>query len=224
MSQKTDEFLKKLVPIVQAEYTKRVNSNQPWVLPSVCIAQAALETGWGGSSLMMKANALFGIKAGRSWKGKIYSAKTKECYDGVNYTTITDAFRAYNNIAESISDYYNLICTSPRYQKAVRNTDPLSAITAIKNGGYATSPNYIPNVYNIVKGYNLTQYDKTITGVVTTPITTPNTTGKVSDIVIRYLAEGVIANKFGNGEVRKANLGPLYNDVQLMVNKILKGG
>ena len=135
MSQKTDEFLKKVAPIVQAEYTKRVKNNEPWVLPSVCLAQAALETGWGGSSLMMKANALFGIKAGQSWKGKVYNAKTKECYDGVNYTTITDAFRAYNDIAESVNDYYNLICTSSRYQMAVRNSDPLSAITAIKNGG-----------------------------------------------------------------------------------------
>lgn len=220
MSQKTDDFLKKVAPIVQQVYKER-KAKGKWVLPSVCLAQAALETGWGSSGLMMKANALFGIKAGQSWKGKVYNAKTKECYDGVNYTTITDSFRAYDDIVESINDYYDLITTSARYSLAVNNPDPLSAITAIKNGGYATSPNYIPNVYNIVKGYNLTQYDNVTTG--TAPVA-PTTSGQVSDAVIRYLAEGVIAKKFGDGDVRKANLGPLYDRVQMMVNQILKGG
>ena len=89
---------------------------------------------------MTKANAFFGIKAGSSWKGKVYSSKTNECYDGKTYTQITAAFRAYDSPEESVADYYNLICGSSRYAGAVNNGNAESAITAIKNGGYATSP------------------------------------------------------------------------------------
>ena len=44
------------------------------VLASLTIAQAILESGWGKSGLTVKGNALFGIKAGKSWSGKVYSA------------------------------------------------------------------------------------------------------------------------------------------------------
>ena len=148
-------FIAKLAAIARKEYLTR----DKWVLPSVCIAQAALETGWGTSGLMTKANAFFGIKAGSSWKGKVYSSKTNECYDGKTYTQITAAFRAYDSLEESVADYYNLICGSSRYAGAVNNGNAESAITAIKNGGYATSPTYIKNVMNIINSYNLTQYD-----------------------------------------------------------------
>lgn len=46
-------FIAKLAAIARKEYLTR----DKWVLPSVCIAQAALETGWGTSGLMTKANA-----------------------------------------------------------------------------------------------------------------------------------------------------------------------
>lgn len=148
-------FISNLAALAQAERKKR----EKWVLPSVCIAQAALETGWGTSSLMLKANAYFGIKAGKSWTGKVYSSKTKECYDGVNFTTETACFRAYDTVAESVSDYFDLITGSSRYAGAVNETDAEKSITAIKNDGYATDPNYIKSIMNIINIYNLTQYD-----------------------------------------------------------------
>lgn len=150
------KFIKELATLAQAERKKR----KKWVLPSVCIAQAALETGWGTSSLMTKAKAYFGIKATKSWKGKVYSSKTKECYDGENFTDITACFRAYDSVADSVADYYDLITKSTRYKAVVNETDAKKAITAIKNGGYATDPNYVTQVMNIIKCYNLTQYDK----------------------------------------------------------------
>ena len=55
----------------------------------------------GKSGLTVKANALFGIKAGTSWKGRVYSTKTQECYDGVTFTTVTALFRAYDSWEES---------------------------------------------------------------------------------------------------------------------------
>lgn len=149
-----DDFLNKIAPIVIVENEKRGNP----LFTSVVIAQAILETAFGTSSIMMKANAVFGIKAFSNWKGKVYSAKTKEVYDG-NITMITDTFRAYNSLVESVSDYFDLICKSERYRKALTTETPEQCITAIKNGGYATDPNYVDKIMIIINQNNLTKYD-----------------------------------------------------------------
>jgi LysM repeat protein len=156
------EFIKTLGTLAQKEAASR----SKWVLPSICIAQAALETGWGSSSLMTNAKAFFGIKAGSSWKGKVYSSKTKECYDGANFTTITGLFRAYDCLEDSVKDYYDLITNSGRYAAAVCVKDATGCITAIKNGGYATDPTYVSKIMNIVNSNNLTAYDNIGTGTV----------------------------------------------------------
>ena len=149
------EFIPTIEPLVQAKNKKR---GYP-LFSSVVIAQAICESGWGQSTIMMKANAIFGIKATSSWKGKVYNANTQECYDGVSYTNITACFRAYNSLAESISDYFDLITKLERYRKATVAETPLDCITAIKNGGYATSPTYIDTIMSIINSNNLTQYD-----------------------------------------------------------------
>ncbi|MCM1218142.1 MAG: glucosaminidase domain-containing protein [Lachnospiraceae bacterium] len=153
-------FISQLSALAVAEYKKRKNAGRKWVLPSVCIAQAALETGWGTSPLMVKANAYFGIKAGTGWTGRVYSTKTQECYNGRDYTTITDLFRAYGSLAESVADYYDLITGLDRYAKACNQSDAKKCIQAIKDGGYATSPTYVTNVMSIINQYGLTEYDK----------------------------------------------------------------
>lgn len=168
--------------------------------------------GGGQSQIMMKANAIFGIKAFSNWKGKVYNAKTKECYDGATYTNINACFRAYNSLAESISDYFDLIVKSERYRKACVASTPLECITAIKNGGYATSPTYINTIMSIINSNNLTKYD-----------VSQETSNNVSqETNIEELAKRVIKGEFGNGEERKQKLGTLYNAVQKRVNEILK--
>lgn len=152
---KKSEFISKIAPLVVAENKKR---GFP-LFSSVVIAQAICESGWGQSTIMMKANAIFGIKATKSWKGKVYNAKTQECYDGKTYTNITACFRAYNNLEESIADYFDLITKSSRYRKACVANSPHECITEIKNGGYATSPSYINTIMAIIKDNNLTKYD-----------------------------------------------------------------
>ena len=161
---------------------------------------------------MMKANAIFGIKAFSSWRGKVYNSKTKECYDGVSYTSIDACFRAYNNLQDSISDYFDLITRSERYRKACVASSPLECITAIKNGGYATSPTYINTIMSIINSNNLVKYDNV----------SHETSKNVSqETNIEELARKVINGDYGNGEERKQKLGNLYNEVQKRVNEIL---
>lgn len=150
-----NEFIPTIAPLVVAENQRRGNP----LFSSVVIAQAICESGWGQSKLMMKANAIFGIKAFSGWKGKVYNANTQECYDGKTYTNITACFRAYDSLAESISDYFDLITKLERYRKATVAETPLECITAIKNGGYATSPTYINTIMSIINSNNLTKYD-----------------------------------------------------------------
>lgn len=202
------EFIPTIAPIVVAENKKRGNP----LFSSVVIAQAICESGWGQSKIMMKANAIFGIKATSSWKGKVYNANTQECYDGSTYTNITACFRAYNSLAESISDYFDLITKLERYRKACVSNSPLECITAIKNGGYATSPTYINTIMSIINTNNLTKYDN----VEDVENSVDNSKS------IEELAKEVIAGRYGNGEERKQKLGNLYNEVQKKVNEILK--
>lgn len=200
------EFIPTIAPLVVAENNKR---GKP-LYPSVVIAQAICESGWGQSKIMMKANAIFGIKATSNWKGKVYNANTQECYDGSTYTNITACFRAYDSLAESIADYFDLILGLSRYQGAINTSSPLECITAIKNGGYATSPTYINTIMSIINSNNLTQYDNVENSV-------------DNSKSIEELAKEVIAGKYGNGEERKQKLGNLYNEVQKRVNEILRG-
>ena len=154
-------FIKEIGEYAVKEANKRPNK---WVLPSVCIAQAALESGWGSSSLMKNANAYFGIKA-TGWKGKVFNSKTHEVYNGVN-TIITAGFRAYDSAADSVKDYYDLICGSSRYKGAVCNSNFLSAIRAIREGGYATSETYVKGVASVYRAHKdlLDSFDARVNG------------------------------------------------------------
>ena len=147
------EFIATIAPIVKAENKRRGNP----LFSSVVIAQAICESNWGQSKIMMNANAIFGIKATSSWKGKIYNANTNEFVNNgseYKYINIMACFRAYNNLEDSIKDYFDLILGLSRYQGAINASSPLECITAIKNGGYATSPTYINTIKSIIKSNN----------------------------------------------------------------------
>lgn len=145
------------------------------VLASLTIAQAILESGWGKSSLSTIGKALFGIKAGNSWKGKVYNAKTKECYDGSTFVTIDASFRAYNSWEESINDHSALLCGLSRYKNIIGETDYKKACKAIHVAGYATDPTYADKLINLIETYNLNQFDIVKEETIMSNITLDNT-------------------------------------------------
>lgn len=162
------DFINKITPIAQ----EKAEGRTKWSLPSVCIAQCCCESAYGTSAKMIRANAVLGIKVGKSkvhfgtaWKDKAYSTATKECYDGKIYTQITDMFRAYDCVEDAIEDYYDMLASCSRYAGCLKQTDPRACITAIKNGGYATDPAYVTTVMGIINTHNLTQYDSIVTGI-----------------------------------------------------------
>lgn len=147
MSEKTDNFIKTMAALARNEYMNR----DKWVLPSVCIAQAALESGWN-----LEAKTLFGIK------GKGFVATTGEYYDG-HYVEIQDSFRSYPNAASAVVGYYDFLATTPRYAGVICNSDYKDTVDKLihttDGAAYATDPDYISKVVNIIEKYNLTKYD-----------------------------------------------------------------
>ena len=126
--------------------------------PSVLIAQAALESNWGRSALSAKYNNYFGIKAGKSWKGKSVNLKTGEVLSGKN-VTVNSNFRVYDNLVASIRDR-NRLLRMPRY-KAVEPADtPQKQAEAIKAAGYCTATNYVASIMATINANGLTLYDK----------------------------------------------------------------
>lgn len=143
MNEKQKKFIEAVGALARAEYSNRRN----WVLPSVCIAQGALESGWN-----INAKSLFGIK------GDGENLTTQEYING-KYVTVTAAFNNYPTIAAAVHGYYDLITTNQRYAAAVNNPNWRSAVKAIARGGYATAPNYAETVERIISENNLTDYD-----------------------------------------------------------------
>lgn len=192
------DFINKVVPIAQNKAAGR----DKWSLPSVCIAQCCCESAYGTSPKMMRANAILGVKVGKSkvhfgnaWKDKAYSTATKECYDGKTYVNITDMFRAYDSINDAVEDYYDMLASCFRYKACLNQSDPLKCITAIKNGGYATSPTYITTIMGIINKYNLTQYDSVVTG----KRATVKMGSRGSDVT--YLQQRLTAKGYGVGNI-----------------------
>lgn len=147
-------FIKKVGALASADMKKS------GVLASLTVAQAILESAWGKSELATGGNALFGIKATKSWKGKVYCKDTKECYDGVNLVTVNNAtFRAYDSWEESVEDHSAFLKANKRYKEVIGETDYKKACEAIKAAGYATDPDYVEKLVKLIEGYELTEYD-----------------------------------------------------------------
>lgn len=129
--------------------------NKYGVLPSLTMAQAILESGWGRSAI---GNNIFGIKAGGGWNGKVQNRLTGEQNpDGSRYT-ITAAFRDYDSVADSVEDHAKLLTTS-RYQPVINSSNYREACVNVKNCGYATDINYANSLINIIESYGLDQWD-----------------------------------------------------------------
>ena len=217
---KKSEFIPTIAPMVQAENKKRGNP----LFSSVVIAQAICESAWGQSTIMMKANAIFGIKATSSWKGKVYNAKTKECYDGANMTNITAYFRAYDNLQESISDYFDLICGASRYKNAIHCSSAERCITAIKNGGYATDPNYANTILSIINSNNLKKYDnvENVENQVENSTPPQSTTIPHTYTVVAGDTLSAIAKKYGTTYQKIASDNGIVNPNLIYPGQVLK--
>jgi len=117
------------------------------------LGQAALESGWGRREIRgadgTPSHNLFGIKAGRDWRGPVVETLTTEYVNGVAHKSV-GRFRAYGSYAEAFSDYAGLLARSPRYATVSSAPDAASFAGRLQAGGYATDPAYARKLTQVI--------------------------------------------------------------------------
>ena len=131
-----EDFINTMLPYAQVA-AERLGTD-----PYMIIAQAAHETGWGRHA---PNNNYFGIK------GKGGTFTTTEYVNG-KPVTITDSFRGYKDMEDSVNGYADFILNNKRYADAIGLTDARKYIDTIAGAGYATDPEYANRVYAIYSG------------------------------------------------------------------------
>ena len=106
---------------------KKISQEEKYPI-SVLVGQAVIETGHGKSKFAVQRNNFFGYNAYDSNPGAAVKYQSKEA---------------------SIKQYIDLIREKPRYKQAYANkNNPVKMVQLIKEGGYATDPNYVNKVTN----------------------------------------------------------------------------
>ena len=167
----------KLAAMSQAEFVDWIGQlaaadmQTSGILASVTAAQSILESGYGKSELALNALNLGGMKAELSgntwpsaWDGKIYTKDTAEQEPDGTYITIKADFRAYPSVAAYLADHSAYLASAKdgeklRYAGIVGCKDYRKAFQILKDGGYATSLDYVDKLCAVVEKWNLTRYD-----------------------------------------------------------------
>lgn len=148
-----NEFIETLTP--HAKKAEEVYGTRP----SILIAQAALESNWGQSTLSTTSNNYFGIKGAQN--SRQYA--TRE-YTNEEWTEINASFKQYDSLSSSIEDYAKLLKNgtswdSNFYQEVIHADNYYDAALAIQEAGYATDPEYATKLIRIIEQHELYELD-----------------------------------------------------------------
>ncbi len=132
----------------------RVAASESGVPARLILSQAALESGWGRKEIRAADGTpsfnLFGIKAGRSWQGRVVTILTTEFEKGVP-RKVMQAFRAYGSYTESFADYARLLGNNSRYSGVREALTAEDAARHMQSAGYATDPAYAEKLIAIMR-------------------------------------------------------------------------
>ena len=151
------------------------NQKTTGILACVSMGQLILESSYGSSELARKANNCFGMKTSLSgnswpnsvWDGKsVYTKKTQEQNADGSYVMFNADFRKYTCVEDSIADHAAYLLGAMNgskkcYESLAGCTDYKKAAQIIKDGGYATSHDYVQNLCSIIEQWNLTKFNST---------------------------------------------------------------
>jgi flagellar protein FlgJ len=135
-------------------------SNATGIPARFLLGHAALESGWGKAEIRTAdgspSHNLFGIKAGRNWKGATVDVTTTEYVDGAPRKMV-QTFRAYASYAQAFQDYASLMKNSPRYAAVLKQSDGAGFAQGLQRAGYATDPRYAEKLTGILNGASMRQ-------------------------------------------------------------------
>lgn len=130
---------------------------------SPVIAQACLESGYGTSD-KAKHHNYFGLKYRKNrvtcHSGYFSDDSQEQKADGT-YIPITTDWYAFDSLDAGVEGYFQFINTS-NYANLKGVTDPHKYLELIKADNYATSLDYVSNVYRVIQSNGLTKYDTKI--------------------------------------------------------------
>ena len=143
---KSELYIKKYKDIAISEM------NSYGIPASITLAQGILESGNGESRLAVDGNNHFGIKCHNNWNGETIIEDDDEK---------GECFRKYSNVGDSFRDHSLFLKERGRYEFLFKYkiTNYKKWARGLKKAGYATNPKYASLLINIIKKYNLTQYD-----------------------------------------------------------------
>lgn len=185
-----------------AKYGQKYYKQFGYKVISPMIAQACLESAYGTSPKASFHN-YFGLKYRKNrvtCNNGYFEAGGSEQNPNGTYRPLPSntAWYSFENMEMGVKGYYEFL-NIPNYAKVREANSPLEYLQEIKKAGYATSLNYVNNVYAVIQKWNLTKYDNYKEPQLTTaPINiikrtnTHNTTKinnrKIKWIVLHYTA------------------------------------
>ena len=154
-----DDFINEIAPHVCAW-----RNFLGWGVASAIIAQACLESAFGRSDKAPNYNNFFGLKYKEnrvSCNDGYFTASSAEQKPDGTYITITTKWFSFADMHSGVQGYFQFVDFTTYNKLGIKEAkDPLSYLSILKAGGYATSIKYVDNVMAVVNKYNLTQYDE----------------------------------------------------------------
>lgn len=135
-------FIEQMTPLA-VEASRRTG-----VDPRIIIAQAAVESNYGKAA---PGQNYFGIKAPA---GTGQNLMTNEFLNGT-MQRMSQPFRTYGSMAESVEGYADFINKNPRYAPFRSAKDFEAQLAELQKSGYATAPNYSQVVGGVARGINI---------------------------------------------------------------------
>lgn len=130
----SNEFIEKA-----AKISLDVTKGTP-ILPSVQIAQAIEESGYGKSKVALVSGNYFGLRKRKNRKAP---------YKYEQFSSMRESFEAYVKRLKQ-----------PRYKIALMQKTPDQQVVWIARLGYCPDPQYAKRIINIINKYGLRKYDK----------------------------------------------------------------
>lgn len=192
-------FIERIAPCAQYAF-KTLGK----VKPSVCIAMACVECGYGTAG-STKYHSYLGHKVGtgktatKYWNGTFVNLKTQEEYTVGVHTTIVDAFRTYENMQQCVLNFYELLNTG-LYSRVKADADYITQMKQIKAVGYMTSSTEVNTVLSIIQKYNLTKYDFN-SGTPTYPVPTRTLKRGMKGEDVKWLQSELSKRNYSVGEI-----------------------
>lgn len=203
---------------------------------SPVVAQACLESAYGTSN-KARYNNFFGLKYRKDrvscHSGYFHDGSQEQKADGTYYP-VQDDWYAFASLEDGVRGYFQFI-NIDRYANLKGVTDAHKYLELLKEDGYATSLDYVENVWSVVQKYGLTKYDEQLKGgssmgytnspLIDCTVLSPNHSGqrthKIDRItphcVVGQLSAERVGACFPNGRNASCNYGVGYDGRQCLI-------